>query len=531
MERQEILDYELSNILRNQLQLALPDLIAAADLTDEEADQAIEIFTCLTIRHYEDIWAIYSFNEKSGSLGEGTGGDVFAGTNEDGTKVLRFDGTNIDASLVECAFPLSQLFKDNRSLGSVFRNGLYAWSLTKTGDMHAVERFRREHGISEEDVRYWKSELGKKTMSSEERDQWTQNATAILTKFGDLVAPPIPGMVLQNKHFKNLGHFSEAEIQLALQKIALMPPLVNFSQHNSQQLKEIDLIPFIAQAAEKRSGNWSEQLLNELRAKAESACDGENSRIQYLDFDPAKEIKLRLGVEEADPAAGDAAIAFANGEILLCGLPTEKSHHSLQSLASTSSHFHAMDPQSSEDYVKEARRRASGGLRAEEAVLRLAVKNAMDWKNSDLASFQKALEPILSVNCLGEKGIARSKSLSSDKEMRDFLHASDYIGNLGFDVLVPNKNVQGSYAFLLVEVKRLAQLKNGVFYLSENERRRAAAYKQNALDWRLWLVSSNLEHPEDMTDKVLTIFATHSESLASMEKDGLRPGEWLLKLS
>ena len=82
--------------------------------------------------------------------------------------------------------------------------------------------------------------------------------------------------------------------------------------------------------------------------------------------------------------------------------------------------------------------------------------------------------------------------------------------------------------FLLVEVKRVAQLKSGRFFVSDNERRRALEYRQRDLGWRLWLVSSDGKS-RDVTE-VMDTFDKHSDALQILANDGLRPGEWMFVL-
>jgi len=103
------------------------------------------------------------------------------------------------------------------------------------------------------------------------------------------------------------------------------------------------------------------------------------------------------------------------------------------------------------------------------------------------------------------------------------LHVAEYVGNAGFDVLVPH-----SGRFLLVEVKRVASLRGAAFFLSENERRRAHHYRAVGLDWRLWLVAGD-GTSLDATE-VVGPFEHHAESISAMAGDGLRPGEWFFVL-
>jgi hypothetical protein len=146
---------------------------------------------------------------------------------------------------------------------------------------------------------------------------------------------------------------------------------------------------------------------------------------------------------------------------------------------------------------------------------------ALLWQREDPEGFSLALQPLLSF--LGPKGSERAEATASEHGMRSLLHVAEYVGNAGFDLLVPRDG-----KFLLVEVKRVAQLKEAAFFLSENERRRASYYLRENHNWRLWLVTGTGEILD--ATKALVPFDKHAERIHDLANDGLRPGEWFFVL-
>ena len=187
---------------------------------------------------------------------------------------------------------------------------------------------------------------------------------------------------------------------------------------------------------------------------------------------------------------------------------------------------HARDAQTDEDFIRQARRRAQGGKRAEDAVLDLAVSAALEWRRADPAAFEEAVKRVARLFDAedGSKTSARFEAATTESSMRRFLHVAEYVGNVGFDVLVPD-----SGRLLLVEVKRVADVEGAAFFLSENERRRALWYRNEKLEWRLWLVAGN-GRSVDATSIIELFDKKHTDSLAAMASDGLRPGEWFFVL-
>ena len=124
----------------------------------------------------------------------------------------------------------------------------------------------------------------------------------------------------------------------------------------------------------------------------------------------------------------------------------------------------------------------------------------------------------------GRQGKRRAEFLTNEEQMRKLLHVADYVGNAGFDVLVPRDG-----KFLQVEVKRVSHSSHGRFFVSENERRRAMEYRKQSVDWRLWLITS--EGKSQDVSNLMDLFDKHQTALQHLAQDGLRPGEWMFVLN
>lgn len=512
---------ELAERLRTQLEAALPDLIAAARLAynDFDAEAALDAFAAMRVRHHADIWVQWRFAGASGTLGETEAGDVFVHRRDDGGRELWFDGER--APVVECAVPLSELLTDNRSFGITFRDGLYAWSVATSEASASVQRFRREHGISDDDVGYWRGRVGALALSDADRARWADEVRDLLSPFGTLRVEPAPGMVLRPRDFGERNHASEDAVREALEGLEKLRPRVDFRGPNRLALEGLDTTRHVAAAAERRRGRWTEGLLRDLSRLASVERLEEEGLIAWLDFSAAAALSARLGLPTDHPEPAEDALAFARGQIPLTALPQQPAALSLRSFSSSGASLDARDAQSEEDFLHQARRKAAGGRRAEVAVLDLATSEALRWHREDDAGFERALAPVLEY--LEKKGAARLAAIDSAEGMRAFLHVAEYVGNAGFDLLVPRDGT-----LLLVEVKRVAELSGAAFFLSENERRRATHYRARGLDWRLWLVTGRGETLD--ATRLLSRFDSHVEQLANLATDGLRPKEWFFVL-
>ena len=513
--------------LRSRLHLAIPDLMAAASAAhnDFDASSALEIFAKLIIRNYEDVWIEWSFDGRLGCLGKDSVGDVFEHVAEQGVHELWFDGP--DVPLVECAHPLSLLLTEKRAFGALFKDGLHAWSNAADSTCEngrvsgAVQRFRREHGISDQEVAEFRLRIDALVLTAEERLLWVASVREVLESFASgLSYEPFPGMVIRPEIFLNARNVSEEEVRAALAGISKLRPLVDFGGTHAATLVLADTLPALAAAIETFPlEHWTEDLLERLQKEIKVAHPHESAQLKMMFFDPQAVLHRRLNVELRDALPSAQALDFANGKLLLGALPGTPFKPTLKSFDATKVNLSARDtPQDEDHFIHEQRRKAAGGLRAEEAVLAVCVPDALNWFRNEPQAFREALAVPLMF--LGDEGQRRAECLASEEQMRKLLHVANYVGNAGFDVLVPRDG-----KFLQVEVKRVALSTNGRFFVSENERRRALDYRKQSIDWRLWLISNDGK-AQDVTN-VMDVFDKHHSALEDLAEDGLRPGEWM----
>lgn len=517
--------------LHDRLRLAIPDLMAAASAAhnDFNASKALEVFARLIIRHYDDVWIEWSFADKLGCLGKDSVGDVFEHVTQQGTHELWFDGP--DVPLVECAHPLSQLLTEKRAFGALFKDGLHAWSnaADSVGEdgrvTGAVQRFRREYGISDQEVAEFRLRIDALVLTAEERLLWVASVREVLQSFASgLSCEPFPGMVIRPEIFLNARNVAEDEVAEALAGISKLRPLVDFAGTHASALALADALPALAAAIEATPRErWTEALLERLQKEVRIEHADESAQLKMMFFDPQAVLHRRLGVERGDVPISSQALEFAGGRLCLGPLPGSPLTPILKSFDATKVNLSALDtPQAGEHFIHEQRRKAAGGLRAEEAVLAVCVADALKWFREEPQAFRDALA--IPLEFLGDEGKRRAESLTNEEQMRKLLHVADYVGNAGFDVLVPRDGT-----FLQVEVKRVSQSSNGRFFVSENERRRALDYRKRSIDWRLWLITNDGKSQD--VSNLMDVFDKHQSALQNLAEDGLRPGEWMFVLN
>ncbi len=509
----------LANDLRTQLTDALPELLAAADAFHAEFDGrgALETFAAVVVRQFEDVWVEWKFRDKVGTRGKQEDGDVFIQTCEDQRRELWFDGGA--PPLAQCAYPLSELFAGNRLFGPLFKDALHAVA----AGPRAIARFRREQGLSADDVRDWRERVESSIMPAEERTAWVQTAQAILNDFGTVLEPPTPGMVITPRTFNDKRDCTERQVEDALAALPRLQPRVSFHHFHLVALELADRTPLLAEIAERNRDRWTEKQLNDWKCELEKPAAEEDEERHRLTFDVQASLRrrLRLPVERVEPTR--EAWSFARGQIPLKNLPSPESGAlSLQGFRPHSADMTARDAADDETFIRQARRRANGGRRAEDAVLDLAVTLALEWRRRSSSSFNTEFERLLKLlESKGSNKVRERLDVANDEAcMRKLLHVAEYVGNAGFDVLVPRND-----KWLLVEIKRVSAMSRAVFFLSENERRRARRYVAEERQWRLWLVAGTGESV-DATDLVLSPFKRHEAAIGAMGEDGLRPGEW-----
>ena len=524
-------DHPLAARLGSRLHLAMPDLMAAASAaySDFDAGKALEIFARLIIRHYDDVWIEWSFDGKLGCLGKETVGDVFEHVSLQGIHELWFDGASVP--LVECAHPLSQVLTGKRAFGALFKDGLHAWSTAAESACEggrgsgAIQRFRREYGVSDQEVAEFQVRIDALVLTAEERLLWVASVSEVLQSFAlGLNSEPFPGMVITPEIFLNARNVTEDDVTAALAGITKLRPTVDFSSTHAATLALADTLPALAAAIDATpSERWTESLREQLLARVRITHPQERAELKMMFFDPQAVLHRRLNVSSGGVPCSSLALDFASGKLPLGALPESPLAPNLKSFDTAKVSLSASDvPQDEEHFIHEQRRKAAGGLRAEEAVLGICVADALKWFREDPQAFRNALATPLKY--LGDEGKRRAEFLTNEEQMRKLLHVADYVGNAGFDVLVPRDG-----KFLQVEVKRVSHSSHGRFFVSENERRRAMEYRKQSVDWRLWLITS--EGKSQDVSNLMDLFDKHQTALQHLAQDGLRPGEWMFVLN
>jgi len=532
--------------LRDAIWQALPDLLAAAALEREAFDEpeAIRRQAALEVCHFEHVWLRWTFQGKAAERGRNEQGDVFLAQQFGRAPAIYFDG---EQPLVECAFPLSELLCDSRAFGAVFRDGLYAWSRAlgqETAD--SVSRFRRDHNLTEADVAQWRVKLEEVRLEGALRDRWRAAVGAVLERYGELAETVGLGMIVTPRTWSGFSEVGggltafalAAELARALEtepRLQRLVPRVEFAQHHRHVLQQASRIPYIAAAAHARpAAEWTEHLLETLTALGEGVTDEETKQLDRLCFDADHVLRIRYGLSTEGPLSTDeAALAFARGQIPIRALPTATTTPvSLRRFTTTQGDGEAArEPRAALDeeaWLARSRRRASGGRRAEEAVLDHALQQAMSWRSRDPKGWATAVGQVLPL--LGATGRERWQATedaepgAAAEPLRAFLHVSDYLGDVGFDLLVPAAEAG---TLQMVEVKRVGALDaDAVFFLSENERRKAIRYLTEQRPWRLWLVSS-AGRVKDVSALAVRL-RDLDPHVAQLLEAGLRPGEWML---
>ncbi len=534
-------DHALAGRLRERIWEALPDLLAAASMAREELDEEMTIRqqAMLQVQHFERVWVRWQFAGKVAERGRDDLGDVFLLPLADGSKALCFDGH--EPPLVECAFPLSEWLCGNRAFGTIFRDGLYAWSRAESERQRAssLARFRRDHNISDADIGQWRGRLHEARLDGDRKALWQARVLNVLEQFGGVDEALWPGMTVTPALWKpaaqgvdtNAPNIDEETLRNRMEsalvddpQFRLLTPLVDFRTTNRDRFLRESRVLYIASAADRFGRDeWTEALLEELTEQGSGVTDDDNFGFLHLRFNVDRALRGRYALPgDGDLAPTREALAFANGQIPVSSLPEAGAALNLRPFGAKAGTGTPRAAITEEAWLTKARRKASGGYRAEDAILSLALRHAAEWRLRDQEGFRRAIETVLPV--LGAAGAERHSRIEDDGGLRDFLHVSDYLGDTGFDVLVPNEHAG---LLLLVEVKRVPSLKaDAPFFLSENERRRALAYLEQNLPWRLWLVASNGEIAD--ASSITEHFQAHQDDVQTLLNAGLRPGEWML---
>ncbi|WP_018158331.1 sacsin N-terminal ATP-binding-like domain-containing protein [Thioalkalivibrio sp. ALE14] len=529
--------------LREHIWEALPDALAAASTAREEFDEqdAIRNQSALEVQHYERVWVRWTFAGKSAERGRDDLGDVFLLPLPDGRRAICFDGH--EPPLMECAGPLSELLCGSRAFVTFFRDGLYAWSQTrlKQHPGSSLARFRRDYNLSEAEIQQWRGRLQEARLDGPRRALWEERVLGVLRDYGEVKNGVVqPGMTVTPALWERsspdgqpgVRDVDEDTLRRRLEnalnddsEFQRLVPLVDFHTTHRDRFLTTNRTPYIAAAAERRGRNsWTEALLEELNHLGQGITDLEEPAFQRLGFDADQALRLRFGLPlEGDLAPSRAAMDFAHGQIPITSLPkADGAPPLLRPFGGTPGMGAPRAAISDQAWMEKAHRQMSGGRRAEDAILNLAIRQANEWKERDPGGFHQAIEASLPL--LGEPGAERYARLDEEGGLRAFLHVSEYLGDVGFDVLVPDEDAKTA---LLVEAKRVPTLNADVaFFLSESERRRALAYRDQKYPWRLWLVSTTGETLD--VSALIENFQAHADDVRNLLQAGLRPGEWEL---
>jgi hypothetical protein len=536
---------------------ALPDLFAAAEAAPItarfNAEQALKQQATLRVRHSADAWLVYRFDGKQGSLGEGEGGDVFL-VPETATEPahLVFDGAGPRLPLVECARPLSEHLCGNNAFFDTFAAGLEAWSNTETLAERvpdSVRRFRRSRGLSDHDVARWQERLEAYRLDPARRDAWLERVRGALVRFGKVDSQHVqPGLSIKSVAWIDDDNLrrdaTDTEVEKALREafsgpkadtssMLLLPRVEIAEAHEHAFLiqTELSLLRRYIAAAAMLAGrsSWSEDLLTKLQEIGRREPDAdERAAFHRLRCDHDGMLRRRfnlpadasLEVRRLDPTAW----AFAGGEIPITKPPSaESAPGELVPWKSEAAEF-SLQPLPEEAWLQKARRHATGGARAENAVLGLARAEAKTWLEANAPSFWVAIRTALG-RLLEEPRIRAiyesARTAPTDQCLTNILQVSSYAGNAGFDLLFPSR-AEGKV--LRVEVKRVASLDNATFFLSENERRQALTMD----DWRLWLIASDGQN-RDVSWIRKDLENTRDKVVEILDR-GMRPGDWLFRV-
>ncbi len=547
-------DDKLSRDLSIALDNALPDLIAAASTvetrSDIDFDQAIRNWAVLEVRHYEDVWMNVSLgNGLEGALGSGELGDVFHVPGDETTSAqLVFDIPNksdLPVALIECGLPMADALFDNREITPAITAVLTAWSLSNKyfshRDNNSINRMRRDLGISSEDIQHWKAKIESICLPDEKRLEWTRGVLEALSPFGEVHEAFIElGFVVTRGIWEELRRddITRDEVIEALEEsfTSLKPelsqwiPEVDFASKNESLLQEVlerksfDIAAALLSSVDR--GEWTEELRDDIFSRLEDMTKETSEDFHRIDFDPEEFIQNHLGIkgDELETSSKlEEAMAFVKDEIRIREFPDKELTGG--TWTSRSGPVTPLLPKDFSVREKENRRKMESGEKAEIGVLNLAMENALEWIENDEEEFWQKLCDALSVvlNDAASR-IEKVRERSYDEgAVRELLQVSRWMGNAGFDVMVPEFKERTVF---LVEVKKVGSGAELSFYLSDNERQQAFRFfeAENAAKWQLWCVRDD-NHPFDSTNQVMKL-RNYESTLKQMNEDGIKVNEY-----
>jgi hypothetical protein len=558
----------LAERFRERLREALPDVFAALGVVEhlvrefdaEQQEQVLRNWVSLEVRHWKDVAEEYHFDSRTGAWGVGEQGNVFLRREADASPELAFDGSDLDALMIEAKMPLALALCEDRAFISVFEQVLRCWSRRSESGGNseppaAVLRMRRDSGVTDKEIEAWAHRIDAATLTDKEKKDWHERVSRALARFGSPRSSAISlGRVITPETWEAVFGQTDKEavcnalretMQNASEAVQRVQPTVDFLGYHCSafvKMRNERKFDLIADAVcTKESQAWTERLREELLEKVDAAVTAEErTAFGQIQCDVERLLRLRIGA----PSAGDKsdpqwrnAFLFAQGQIELRGLPRPEPTGQLRIWQDGPAQT-VLGPLSEAEWLKQNRRKVSGGGRAEDAVLVSALRNAVDWLTSNPADFWQSVERdlLFARDRLArekvQRQIAAAKRESafvgdSEARLRNLLHVSSWWGNAGFDVIVPTREDAG-WLMNLVEVKRVASIKNATFFLSENERQQACAHLDSNRRWQLWLVASD-GLTRDVT-WVLAQFNSAGDAIGQLLSCGIRPGEYMLQL-
>lgn len=553
-------------LLRLRLELALPDMLAAAHAAsarktaDLDEDRVLRIWTHLRsdFRHHAEVWVDLEFRGRTGRLGFGDGGDALVTSDaKTGRLALVFDGDvlPIESAAEALADPLC----GHRAFREEFRDAAKAWSragwpASEEPAHPTVARFRRASGVTNDDVKRWRDRVRALDRTKEELERWREVVLAALMEFGEvreecvILGTPITPAFWKVVHRPGadsgeVSHAIRARLVDEGPALARLAPDVTFRTHHERRLDGVQRArggnwpeePSWWQLGalallDESPARWKEDLREELRTLLLAVTSPEEAAVlDRLGCDVRRLLCARIATNWRVPAEDERwahATAWMRGELRVQALPGPAvGEGALQPWPDAGS-TGVMAPPEPKVLDDRNRRKAARGDQAEHGLMKLVMEGAREWWGADEASLRRALLQAVAWDAQASREMAsRLAKVTEADDLVGVLRVAGWYMNAGFDLLRPDAQCR---TVSLVEVKRVGSLEDAAFFLSENERRRALELRTGGWDWRLWLVATD-GRTEDVT-WVADRFAAEPPrgAITALLRQGIRPGEYLL---
>ncbi|MEI6807629.1 MAG: hypothetical protein WCN95_02820, partial [bacterium] len=562
-ERLNSLDSPMAAQLRAKVLDALPDVLAAIEASGLVTVSAGEItarWNSLSFTHWQHVQRSFTFVDKTGAIGHDQQNNVVLVDAPEGGEIA-FDGTDLHALMVEAAEPLAYALVRDKRCVHVFEAILGAFSSeagrVDSGVSVHVNKHRKKWSITDTEVSRWRMLFAAGMLSAAEQDEWLSVVGLTLSAFGtpDQGMQKVRPVIRPDYWLKTTSAPTDTVVKDRLiqalaactPKVKALVPLVDFAGYHLAVLgRQVDmewqnlLADVLAGLSE---AEWLEPTLDGLEKKirAEPSAD-ESAHLCHLRCDVMQVLRKRLDLNAPvtrDTDKWKRALLFVKRELQVPRLPplvpSETGQVAFVEIEPWKDGIlppSLRDAMTEQQYIDDQRRKAKRGEAAETAVLQKAVANAIAWLAADAASFWHSVAGCLGGYLEGKEAEARKKVETARREyesggketpIRTLLHLSATWGDVGFDVIVPDRpNV------VLVEVKRIPTDEHVVVYLSENERAQALRAGP-AGPWRLWLVDNDGKC-RDATRSVLVRLQASQSQIDELKQSGIRPGDYALRI-